>query len=257
MTFVGVLVGVPRGAESRSVYVADLLCRTPPTMPPTEDIVGINVAPIPTPSAPGSSKLRQLIDTLRRGSGHSFRMKYAGDLHQSEIHSMHHSTSLLVPPALDQLDRVEDYYIECRERYIQGLDILTDSLAPQTNSERAIKEAGLWPRITPKALLGCIAYTSQIKVPLSWRHCLILFAKLGLEYQRSRRALLLAMRGQFEDLCKEIRNIGCDGWEADAHPDWLLIQVRIDPVIILLILTLSSSVGRKFPYSRHSGQRCK
>ena len=224
------------------ITMADLLRRTPPIMP----------------SAPGSSKLRRLIDTLRRGCGNSFRMKYAGDLHQSEVHSLNHSTSLaLVPPATDQLDQSEEFYIECRERYIQGLNILTDSLAPQTNSERAIKEAGLWPRITSKALLSCIASTSQIKVPLSWRRCLISFAMLVLEYQRSRRALLLATRGQFEDLCKEIRNIGCDGWEAEAHPDWLLIQVGINPRDYSTDSHLVFPVGGKFPYSRHSSQRCK
>ena len=239
------------------ITMTDLLRRTPPTMPPAEVIVGINVAPIPTPSAPWSSKLRQLIDTFRRGSGNSFRIKYAGDLHQSEVHSMHHSTSLLVPPAPDQLDQFENYYIECRERYIQGLVTLTDSLAPQTNSERAIKEAGLWPRIVPKALLGCIASTSEIKMPLSWRHCFISFAKLGLEYQRSRRARLLAMRGQFEDLYREISNIGCDGWEAEAHPDWLLIQVGINPRDYSTDSHLVFPVGGKFPYSRHSSQRCK
>ena len=220
----------PRTGDPRQnvgeVAMADLLHRAPPTMPPGEVNIGIHWTPIPTPSALGSEELRQLIDTLQQGPANPFRIKYANDLHQSEIHSMHHfNKSSSAPLTPDHLDQFEEHYVRCKERYGRCLRVLENSLGPQTKSEHAINEGGQWPRITPRTLFGSIASSSPNKIPCLWRACLISFAKSGVVYQRSRRMLLLAMKGRLDDLCKEMGNRGCDGWEAESYPDWLLIQV--------------------------------
>ncbi|KAG6335416.1 hypothetical protein ID866_3677 [Astraeus odoratus] len=85
------------------------------------------------------------------------------------------------------------HYLECRDAYFSCLQAISESLGPQTKSEHAIQES---------------------------------VAKFGLEYQRARRMLLLATNGHFEDLCKEMENTGCDGWNANSYPDWLLIQLE-------------------------------
>jgi len=238
--------------------MAILFCRPPPTLPGRVTLQ-IVAAPI-IPSASGSEQLHQLIDTVQRSSTNSFQIKYAEDLHQSASHNvLYHNKSPSVSPALKHVDLFSANYVQCREGYIQCLDIIAHSLGPQTRGECAVNESGQWPRITPKALLGCIASTSPIKVPPLWRDCLILFAKLGLEYQRARRMLLLAMCGQFEDLSKELENTGCIGWEAESYPDWLLIQVDVRDLHVLRLAnshTLLLSAGRKLPYSRHPSQRC-
>ena len=244
------------------ITMDNLLCRLPPTLPPSGATLRTTTAPTQTPSMSGSEELRQLIDSIRQRSANSFQTKYAKDLHQSRSHTtmLYHDKLPSVPPTSTQLDLFRGHYVESRERYVQCLCILAHSLGPQTKSERAVHEAGQWPRITPKALFSCIASTSRIYMTLLWRDCLISFAKFGLEYQRARRMLLLATRGQFEDLCKEMGNTGCDGWEAESYPDWLLIQVGValhDLYPASLTWPHRSSAGRKFPYSRHPSQRCQ
>jgi len=213
------------------ITIANLLSsRPPPTLPSSGATLQIITAPTQTRSMSGSEELRQLIDTIRRRSANSFQTKYASDLHQSRSHIMlYHNKLSSVPPTLTHLDLFREHYVESRERCVQCLYILAHSLGPQTKSERAVHEAGQWPRTTPRALFGCLASTSRIYMPLLWRGCLISFAKFCLEYQRARRMLLLATHDQFEDLCKETGNIGCDGWEAESYPDWLLIQVSVTP----------------------------
>ena len=42
----------------------------------------------------------------------------------------------------------------------------------------------------------------------------------------ARRLLRLAVDGQHEGFYKELGNGGCDGWDPEAQPDWILIQGR-------------------------------
>ncbi|KAL4077961.1 hypothetical protein J3A83DRAFT_4356726 [Scleroderma citrinum] len=214
----GILSFLPIGYETTMTSL--FTSRPPPTLPSSGRII---TAPVQNPSASGSEELRQLIDNFRRKSANSLQKKYADDLHQSEM--LYRNQAPSVPHAPEDLDLFKTHHNESKEGYIQCLRVIADSLRPQTMSERAVNESGQWPRITLKALLGCIASTSRVTVPQLWRDCLISFAKLVLEYQRARRMLLLATCGQFEDLCKEMENTGCDGWEAELYPDWLLIQL--------------------------------
>ncbi|KAL4078051.1 hypothetical protein J3A83DRAFT_4476741 [Scleroderma citrinum] len=206
--------------------LASLFSRPPPTLPSSGQII---TAPIRVSSASGSEELRRLIDTVRRNSTNSFQTKYADDLRQSEVLYRNKPQSVTYTP--EDVDLFKAQYDESRESYTQCLNTLEYSLRPQTKSERAVNESGQWPRIAPKALLSCIASTSPIVVPPLWRHCLISFAKFGLEYQRARRMLLLAMCDQFEDLYEEMENTGYDGWEPELYPDWLLIQLEGDFLI--------------------------
>ena len=210
--------------------LVSLFSRPPPAWPHNGVALQIITTTFRTSSPSGLSELHQLIDAVRRRSTNSFQAKYADDLHQSDSHNLlHRHKSSSVPPTFKHLESLKEHYDLTRQGYVQCLDMLSDGLGPKTNSECAVNKSGQWPRITPKALLGCIASTSRIKVPLIWQDCLISFAKFGLEYQRTRRMLLLAMQGQFEDLSKEMENIGCNGWEAESYPDWLLIQVGVNP----------------------------
>ena len=172
-----------------------------------------------------SEELGRLVDNLRGHGKNAFHAKYADDLHLSKDHLVY-DRATFSPGSLAQCtDLLKAHYDRCKSAYVQDLLVLIDSFAPQTRSERAVFESGQWPRITIKVLLGCLASKSNVAVPPDWRDYLMSFTKLALEYQRSRRLLLLATNGQLEDLCKEMGNAGCIGWDAESHPDWLLIQV--------------------------------
>ena len=190
------------------------------------------------PCLAGSAKLNRLVDVLRRNGKNSFHTKYADDLRMSKDHLVYNKTTFSPESLSQRADQFKAHHNHYRTAYFQYLRILADTFAPQTPSEHAIYESGQWPRITVKNLLRCLASTSKVAIPPSWRDCLISFAMLVLEYQRSRRILLLATNGQLEDLCKELENTGCIGWGVESHPDWLLIQVGF-VLLRIWMLTLS------------------
>ena len=173
----------------------------------------------------GSEELGRLVDDFRRHGKNSFHAKYADDLHLSKNHLVNDRVTFSPGSLARCTDLLKAHYDRCRLAYAEDLLVLADRFTPQTRSERAVSESGQWPRITVRDLLGCLASKSNVAVPPDWRDYLMSFTKLALEYQRSRRLLLLATNGQLEDLCKEMENTGCIGWDAESHPDWLLIQV--------------------------------
>ena len=129
------------------------------------------------------------------------------------------TTTLLTAETLVQ------HYARCRASYIEALHHLQWHLGPESDSEQAVEQSGQWPRITAHALFRCLASNSPIALPDGWKRCLIRFILLALELQRARRLLLLHFDNLHEEFCRELENEGCDGWDTEVHPDWLLIQV--------------------------------
>ncbi|KAL4077990.1 hypothetical protein J3A83DRAFT_4087275 [Scleroderma citrinum] len=209
-------------APNQTIALEHLINRQAPVAPLTLQLVTTSTNSF----SAGSEGLRALIEALRRKGSHSFRAKYAGDLDMSKDHLVHDRPSFSLGSPSQCADLFKAHYKHCKSTYLRCPLVLADSFAPRTHSERAVFGSGQWPRVTVTGLLGCLASTSRVEVPPNWRGYLISLAKLALEYQRSRRMLLLATNGQLEDLRKEMENIGCIGWDAESHPDWLLIQLE-------------------------------
>ncbi|KAI6035880.1 hypothetical protein EDC04DRAFT_2174349 [Pisolithus marmoratus] len=189
------------------------------------------LSPILTPfrsQTCGSGQTSQLLDVLRQNGNSAFHVMYASRLQESASHLSHDETTLDVYALKRLLGPLRTHYKQSRTTYMSTLRTLAEYLGPQTTCEHAVYRSGQWPRITAKVFLGCLASTSQLPLPRDWRVCLVAFAKLALEYQRSRRMLALAKNSQVEDLHKEMENSGCDGWDAESHADWLLIQLDGD-----------------------------
>ncbi|KAI9463492.1 hypothetical protein HD554DRAFT_1319253 [Boletus coccyginus] len=118
------------------------------------------------------------------------------------------------------------HYVRCRANYINGLEHVKQHLGPRSLSEEALEQSGQWPRITAHALFRSLASNSPIVLPDDWKKCLTQLTLLALELQRARRLLRLHFDHLCEELRRELQNEGCDGWNAEAHPDWLLIQLQ-------------------------------
>jgi hypothetical protein len=171
-----------------------------------------------------SARLRQLIDGLRANAKSGFQEQYAEDLRLSE-EAFCNETYLTTEFPQKTIAVVTQYYARIRGLYFECFQVLKKSLDPQRTNERAVGQAGQWPRVTVKAMLQCLASTSLIVLPDDWREYLTSFALLALGLQRSRRLLLHAVKNRHDELLMEWENKGCDGWQAEQHPDWLLIQV--------------------------------
>ena len=126
----------------------------------------------------------------------------------------------------DRMDTLQKHYAQCRINYTGALRILKKRLGPKTDRGQALDQIGQWPPIMPGDLLQCLASTSMINLSVEWKRCIISLALLLLNVQRARRLLRFALDGLEEEFSKELENEGCDGWNPEEYPDWLLIQVR-------------------------------
>ena len=121
------------------------------------------------------------------------------------------------------IEALKKYYMECRVNYLDSLEILRKSLGPTT--KQASDQFCQWPPITADVLLRYLASASPINIPPCWKKCLISLALLLLDLHRARRLLRFALDGLEEEFTKELESEGCDGWNPEDYPDWLLIQV--------------------------------
>ena len=167
--------------------------------------------------------LRGLFSSLRT-NGPPFQSQYISRLHNS-AHHFQTTVSVQHDSGKFRTSTLRKHYVQCRTNYVESLNMIKVALRPQTEFERVLDQCGQWPRITPYILFRCLAATSPIKLPESWKKCLISLTMLALDLQRARRLLRFALENLEEEFCKELENEGCDGWDPAKYPDWLLIQV--------------------------------
>ena len=173
-----------------------------------------------------ASSLHQLIATVEANAVNPFQEQYVSALRTSA--ECFESEMSLVTHEATKLPTAEillAHYVRCRANYIEARDHVKQHLGPRSLSEQAVEQSGQWPRITAHTLLRSLASSSPIILPGDWKKCLTQLTLLALELQRARRLLRLHFDNLPEELRKEVENEGCDGWDAEAHPDWLLTQV--------------------------------
>ena len=175
------------------------------------------------------SRLGQLFSSLATGERVlEFQTQYVARLQSSAHHIRVQGTYASILDAVKpSMKTLQEHYAQCRASYANSLNIVKKALGPRTQIEQIVERCGKWPRTTPYTLFRCLATTSPIKPPESWKKCLISLVLLALELQRARRLLQFALENLEEEFFKELENEGGDGWLASEHPDWLLIQVSI------------------------------
>ena len=181
-----------------------------------------------TRSSDDIPKLNQLFSSLPMSkSDPSFQQEYITLLEHSAQRARKDSRMTYKLTGKDQICTLEEHYAQCRLNYMGALDALKTRLGPTTDPrEQALEHFGQWPPVTADVLLRCLASTSPTQVPPHWKRYLISLALLLVDLQRARRLLRFALDGLEEEFSKELENEGCDGWNAEEYPDWLLIQVR-------------------------------
>ena len=179
-------------------------------------------------SSPNTPPLNRLLSSLHIDEGDPpFQEWYITRLHASATHVHKGSRTTSGRMGGYPIEKLKVHFVGCKHEYIEALCRLRDSLGPTADPlEQAFSRCGQWPHIAPYSLLGCLASTSPIKLSQNWRKCLVSFALLLLELQHARRLLRFALEGLEEEFIQELENDGYDGWHAEQHPDWLLIQVR-------------------------------
>ncbi|KAG8215417.1 hypothetical protein J3R82DRAFT_9025 [Butyriboletus roseoflavus] len=180
-------------------------------------------------SISGLVHLHQLITTAEANAVNPFQRQYVSALRTSAEYFGSETEISLLADGTTKLSTAEAllaHYNQCSASYIKGLHHVKQCLGPRSQSEQALEQSGQWPRVTPHALFRLLASNSSIALSDEWKRCLIRLALLVLELQRARRLLRLHLDNLHEELRRELQNEGCDGWNAEAHPDWLLIQLQ-------------------------------
>ena len=174
----------------------------------------------------GSTPLHRLIATVEANAVDPFQRQYVSALRTS-AECFRTDTALVADGAteLPTVETVVAHYARCRASYIEGVSYVKQHLGPRSQSEQALEQSGQWPRITAHALFRSLASDSPIVLSEEWKECLTRLTLAALELQRARRMVRLHFDNLHEELRRELQNEGCDGWNAEAHPDWLLIQV--------------------------------
>jgi hypothetical protein len=90
--------------------------------------------------------------------------------------------------------------------------------------EKSSGIAGLWPRITPRSILGQLTQNCIGNLPEPWKIVITRYAVALLKYQQSIRLLELLSMQKHEELLREIEAIRSDVI-VESTPDWLLVQV--------------------------------
>ena len=219
-----------------------LFTRSPPSLR-AHDKLPHRAADVDNPSLSDSTALHRLIATVGADAENPFQSRYVSALHTSAEYFRSETPTVaqaLEGAKLPATETLVKYYTGCRVTYMEALQDLQRHLGPRGYSEYAIEQSGQWPRITAHVLFQCLASNSPIVLPDDWKRCLITFTLLTLELQRARRLLLLHSDNLYEELYKELQNEGCDGWNAEAYPDWLLIQVCFSCHRCIYMLTPST-----------------
>ena len=204
----------------RQIALYQLLCNRPAPELPAR---GSLICDSHDTSSDDTPLLDQLFSSLRADS--TFQREYIAHLDTS-AQSLRVVSQVTDKMGENLVKALGKYYVQCRANYLDALDILEKSLGPTTDPhERALHRLSHWPPITADVLLRYLATTSPVNIPPRWKKCLISLALLLLDLQRSRRLLRFALDGLEEEFSKELENEGCDGWDPEQYPDWLLIQV--------------------------------
>ena len=210
---------------SWSLTLDQLLARAAPSLQ-AHDGLSPYVADDGNTSFSGSAPLHQLIATVEANAVNPFQRHYVSALRAS-AECFGSEISVVADGAMElpTVETLVEHYVGCRASYIEGLDRVKRHLGPRSQSEQALEQSGQWPRTTAHALLRSLASNSPMMLSEDWTECLTQLDLLALMLQRARRLLLLYSDRLHEELRRELENEGCDGWNAEAHPDWLLIQV--------------------------------
>ena len=222
------------GSNTLSYLLRDVLTSrtsSPITLPAGEPISPLGHPSTSTATVEGISpwagfhSLGNLVEELRRDSSQPLLQLYGNELRQSHHELTRRYGSLIDRGSVPSHDALFLYYKECSHRKEELFSEISAILAPSQNVEGTSHIAGLWPRITPRTILGQLAQNRISTLPERWKSVITRYAVSFVKHQQSRRLLQLSTRQEYDKLVQEMGAI-CNDMLAESTPDWLLVQVR-------------------------------
>ncbi|OAX34983.1 hypothetical protein K503DRAFT_868567, partial [Rhizopogon vinicolor AM-OR11-026] len=206
-----------------------------------------------------TTRLQKLVNDFRDRGSNRFHRKYADDLDSSRIVFCTEQLAAQPDTAPYTMAALLEHHSQRGAQFHECLTVIQDALYPASDAEKALHNAGLWPRITPNFLFSRMASLSQSRLGKAWPTALIHLSRMLLQLQRSRRLLVFAAKGNWVEFFKELENDECEGFDPELYPDWLLIQIESQflarPVQVKVALEMiSPSIGRNTSLQLNMGE---
>jgi hypothetical protein len=177
-------------------------------------------------SPPDTFHLSKLFAEFHTNTAHPLHCRYATDLEASRA-DLAKVNAVILP---NQLPAYEELYENCvRRRDYLGTTHgkIQTALGPSSAIESIASTAGIWPRLTSRAILGRLALWARATTPSTWHSTLLGYAQTFMEYQRSQRLIGLAREERQEEFYKELDFPGVGSRTDIDCADWLLVQVSM------------------------------
>ncbi|EGX47244.1 hypothetical protein AOL_s00091g65 [Orbilia oligospora ATCC 24927] len=174
-----------------------------------------------------------------RNSQEPFARQYTQDLRESTAALRQYlgPQSLLdVRVEAEELPRYRQASISNVENIFSQV---ASALSPQSELQRLLRTAGLWPSITKLRVLQNLRLKERKRISTAWRKTIIELGETITWQQRANRLLRLSQDGLAQELQKELWNAGRQNWKAEDYTDWLLLEIDSE----MLIRPVQAGIG--------------
>ena len=182
-----------------------------------------------------NEKLRALIAEIRSetegNNDHLLRKQYRDDLLASYDTFSNHKEQMVLKLLPLQLTDIVLNRLTCESDVHGILEAIRNVLGAKNPESTLLELAGLWPRLTIRALLINLSTRSSRSVTQPWKECIIALGESLTLLQRARRLVLAGERNEVSNFCVEVENEGHQDWDTSQWPDWLLIELEGDFLI--------------------------
>ena len=181
------------------------------------------------------AKLLTLIAEIRteraENNDNLLRTQYRDDLLASYDNFSNHKEQVVLRDLPLQLSDILLHWSACESDVHGMLEAIRDVLRAKNPVSSLLEFAGLWPRLTIRALLINLSTRSLRPVTQPWKECIIALGESLTLLQRARRLVLAGERNEISNFCVEVENGGHENWDPNQWPDWLLIELEGDFLI--------------------------
>ncbi|EJT72145.1 hypothetical protein GGTG_09012 [Gaeumannomyces tritici R3-111a-1] len=192
--------------------------------------------------------LGRLCSELRDMSSHKYERGYVDMLEQSvaALRERPGGETSAGLGAIDEMARElllrhrEACRIEVAARFAAICSALVGGGAGNHYHSQYPSQVARLPVITPMMLLERLSRRHRAGLPEAWRRCLVDYAVSLTSLQRAGRLVRAAAGNDGKRLARELGNVGHEGWDPFAFPDWLLLEVERD----LLIRPVQAHIAR-------------
>ena len=174
--------------------------------------------------------LRNLVNDIRFTGDHTIREEYRALQIASQEALNKHQEVIQAPIVDSDPSEIKKHLDSCAHSMDTAVEMIFKALVPSESAKSLLGANGLWPRITIRSLMRLLLIKSS-RLDRAWKATLLTLGRATTYVQRARRLLLAHERLDIATFDGELYNHGQDGWNAEDHPEWLLIEMENDMLI--------------------------